>query len=429
MYLWLDHRDECLAPPRFPFTHRWLLGVLMFKALAVALGLAQITSCANSVCRLLETGRFTEREIALGRTALDHVVDFAALQPDAMLVVTGAEYGPDHRERVIQRWDPRRGSQSLFRIRLRDVIGEGIALSAEPQWWYTVAGDYANRWGAVFVTGSAETVTAPVFVPLPVRGLNRWLPLKGATPSGLYVFEDGAATRAMEVTPAGTGQTWTFAHYAVVPGWWSAQRLPDGSIALASLDAVPGSSPARVVLRILRQGGDADETLLQRGTQESRISTAAGAGTLAVVVETSDNGIDAFIVDVGTPVRFHRLPLTNSDEKGRFPVAERNGDGFVVAWIDVAGKSKFISARSLKQTSAGLGSATIGPIAYASERRPFLGIAPEDKEIRFLWERGGAFVQRRVPSELAGFELFSELRDKVCATFAALPPSRTPSPR
>jgi hypothetical protein len=201
-------------------------------------------------------------------------------------------------------------------------------------------------------------------------------------------------------------------------GWWAAERLADGSIALASLEGLPERLPSKVILRVLRSHGAEpayDEFVLQNGGESVRIVSAVQrSGVVAVVVERSLGAIEAFLVDPQTG-KSSRLSLSTSEEKARFPAVAATATGFVVAWADVAARPAVLRARAIERNSAAMLSSTIGPLAVTPDREPSLGIASEDEEDMFVWERGDGPAQRRLPAELAGFELLSDLKERLCS--------------
>jgi hypothetical protein len=379
------------------------------KILALVLGLAQLRSCANSFCGALDVQRFAPRTVRLHATAAQRVIDVAAMEGGVLLIVAGADDNPEDRERTVQRWSDRRGAELLFDAHFRDVIGEGVAATAGGQWWYTAAGNYENRWGAMFVVSNGS----PRFVALPIFGGNHWLPLKGEVPGGLYLYQDHDATRAMEAAPDGIRRSWTIPGAgAAMRGWWAAERLPDGAIALASLEGAPQRLPSKVHLRVLRDDSY-DEFLLESGSEANRVGIAAdrSRGTVMVVVERPQGAIDAFLVDLRSGSS-SRLRLSEADEKARFPAISATASGFVVAWTNLASRPAAIRARAIENGAPGLVAVTVGAIAVPPDREPVLRVVADDAEDVFAWEGS---MQRRLPSHLAGFGLMTELRERLCS--------------
>jgi len=399
----------------------------MIKIVAVALGLAQLRGCANSFCAALAMERYAARTMSLAPTTPQRVVDAAAAGAGALLLVSAAEDSPVDHERAVQRWSER-GAEPLLTIRLRDVIGEGVAASGGGGWWYTVAGNYKNQWGALFITSSGGAPAAPQFVPLTIGSEHRWLALKGDVPAGLHLFRDGEETRVTEVTAEGVRRSWS------IPGarpstrrWWAANRLADGSIALASLETLPAftdRSPSKVMIRILR--GDRDETsydefVLENGGEAARVVSAVGrSGGVAVVVERLRGAIEAFLVDPRSG-KSSRLLLSHAEEKARFPAVAATPAGFAVAWIDLAARPPSIRARSVERGSAGLVAVNVGYAVATPDREPLTCVLSDGEEDVFLWERSDAPARRRLPAELAGFELVSALKAWLCAVGSERP--------
>jgi hypothetical protein len=351
--------------------------------------------------------------------APQRVVDVAAVGPGALVVVSAADYNPVDHERTVERWSERRGAEPLFMIRLRDVIGEGVAAAGDGRWWYTVAGNYENRWGALFVSSAGAATVAPRLVSLPIGSEHRWLALKGEVPAGLHLFRDGEETRVTEVTAEGVRRTWMIQGARLAARrWWAAERLADGSIALASLEALPERLPSKVILRILRGGRDEpayDEFILQNGGEAVSIAAAVQrSGVLMVVVERPQGAIDAFIVEPRSG-KSSRLVLSSSEEKARYPAIVATEAGFAVAWADLAARPAVIRARSVENGSAGLVAATIGPVVVTPDSEPSFRIAFENQEDVFVWERADGPAQRRLPAELAAFELVTELKERLCS--------------
>ena len=71
----------------------------MLKVLAIALGLAQLRSCANSFCAAVSLERYAAHTMPLAATAPQRIVDVAALGRGALLVLSAAENSPVDQDR------------------------------------------------------------------------------------------------------------------------------------------------------------------------------------------------------------------------------------------------------------------------------------------------------------------------------------------
>ena len=373
----------------------------MFAALVVV---AQLKSCATNFCPALD---MSERATHTIRVSGPNVFDFAPLSDGDLLVLSGASSLPPRYERVIERWSERSGSQRLISLEWDDITGEGIVAVDDRNWWYTAGGVYRNRNSGMFITFVDGRADAPKFVSLPVPGENVWLPLRGAKPQGLYVFLDHGTPGAMRVTPDGIAVRWRFAEARMNGiGWWSAQLLPNGSIALVSLER------GRLVLRLLH--GAAYEEIYNQVADDAGLSTAVDAdGTLAIVTRTRAEAVEVILVDPADPAHARHISLTEPDERGSYPTVARSSSGFIVIWISGSDHA-WVRARSLTHTSAALWAATVGPIHVPPDTRPFMGAVYDGRDLLFLWDRG-AIAIRRLPTALASFELVSELNAKLCS--------------
>ena len=201
----------------------------------------------------------------------------------------------------------------------------------------------------------------------------------------------------------------TFDGSRIVRGHWSAQRLDDGRIAVVCADGDP-QREQRLLLRVLGDDGSVSERVLRTGKRFVYISTAVdAAGHLAIATETNVSPpiptVEAAIVDLSSdnPSPVNWFPL--DDRRGAMPEVIDTKSGFVAAWTRK--DDLHIHARNLPRA---LAPADIGTASIA--RRPLFLNRTSDGAVGIVWNDPPSY--RRVPSELSGFELLTELSARWC---------------
>lgn len=218
----------------------------------------------------------------------------------------------------------------------------------------------ADTWVATFPSGSCDLFQTGVFAPRPVaaypspdgRLLAVWTfdnsgvgPGSTRTEFHIRSLEDGGGCPTVtgfglwggdpQTYQPATGAVWAPDSSALIYG---ANRQPDGSVAMARLDATPGSSPTYVLGTV--EGcsvplGWSIENRLLANCATGITSFPLGAGITHV--------IDTFVPDPATPLeanrslflyRAHYLPGTNVIVFTK-AVPVTNTDGFVVPWLQV----------------------------------------------------------------------------------------------
>nr|MDQ3281398.1 hypothetical protein [Acidobacteriota bacterium] len=336
-----------------------------------------------------------------------------------LLVAARATLVLPNEERHLLRLTERFGAAPLTTLRLRFPVGEGAFTSSSRGWWYTVAGNHQpNRWGIAFVEWGAENEVRTAFVGLPLGVETIWLPLAAPAPQGVSVAQTAARDGVVlsYVTPGGVKNSWTVPRpLEVRPRQWSAQLLPDGTIAVVAIEGTP-DAPARVVLHLLDPHGASarEEIVLAESLDAWDLNSAVEAdGALAVVVRNA-SGIRGAIVDPHLQTAVHWRLLSESGESVSYPRVISAEPNFVVAWTSSRAGALQLRARTLKRKSADLAPTTIATVASRSGKTPFFTAISDEDELLFFWQSDG-LVTRRLPSDLGGYALLAAIHECFCA--------------
>ena len=368
-----------------------------FRLVLLLLGLTHLRGCFTPLCDAVRG--FSETSTVVTRTGTELLVSAVRGAEGNLAVATSMGFMPPEYHYTVVEMSESGGPNEIARFKLTSDFGG--ALSGENgKWWFSLAGRETEDHAALvaFVTPELRKVRVAVG-----GGGGEWLPFDGAEPRGLLVSFGAASHRAIEVTPGGARREWPLPVVnSFSTGWWAAERLAGGSIALVQYD----HSAASVILRIL--GSDVKELVLRDQLGGSaRVATAISAegDQLGVVIELKDGTIEAAVIGPVVPATIDWKKVTAKDDPGRYPAAAFHEGKLVVAWF--ASQTDQLRARTL--TGGHLGpAATIAPLHRRGNTLPAISILPEGEEILFVWQ-ADEITTRRVPAEFAGLNLIEAL--------------------
>lgn len=304
--------------------------------------------------------------------------------------------------------------------------GSDDFVAAGDDWWYVT---FDMRDGVPATTflesdGSRTTHLGPR-TEVPLYGANHWylVALAGEEPRALELTYTPENTAIRELDGSGAVRSWTLpiATNAAPVSTMTAERLPDGRIALFSNE--DGLS------MLLMSDDGAVETHVLRNVRIAQFDTAIDdAGRIAIVTARKDDGIiEAAILNTANSgnEEWHVL-----ERDARVLGAMREiqvvkvANGFIAAWVDDAGKR--IEATEIGERGTGGPVVDVGP---ASQRNAaaFFALQTEQDELRFWWEDGEYLFERRLPQSLSEFAVIQDFSRRVCG--AAETRGRTSRPR
>ncbi len=315
---------------------------------------------------------------------------------------------------------------SQWTVQLRG--SDGLAVTGK-DWWYVTLDDRAPRLrhelsdgtaAATFVKsdGSRKTYVMPPS-DVPQYAGPQWglVAVPGEQPRVLELTPASQATATLvrELDWSGASRSWRLPPVRLLWPFMTAERLPDGRIALFSNDA-------GLAMYLLSDGGNVD-TVALRNLPILQFDTAIDdAGRIAIAVARRDpDRIEAAVIDVANPGKAEWYPLRNDTRvTGLFrelQVVSRPG-GFAAAWINERDGRRTIEASEL--SASGHGGAIV-EVGQASPRgnAAFFDVQATQDELRFWWDDGEHLFQRRLPASLTAYAAYSVVRDfmqRFCTT-------------
>jgi hypothetical protein len=184
--------------------------------------------------------------------------------------------------------------------------GEALFLTGTGRWWYSLPYGGGSNSSVYLVTSEGAGVTQKKFDLREIPIL--WLPLRGEKPGGvmLSLGADRSTFYFDEVSDAGTRPLGSYPGH--LPGTapssrdWSAERLPDGRVAVLSIERSTGG-PWRFMLRVLDGNGGIAEASLPCADQfREALSTAMDrAGRIAAVALSPRGEVVSTSISVDEP--------------------------------------------------------------------------------------------------------------------------------
>ena len=364
----------------------------ILRLVLLALGLSHLRGCYAPLCDAARG--FGEIETVVTRAGMQAMTDAIRDAEGNLVVSTGIAFTPPEYHQTVIEVNRFVGPRDVAKFQLDHYFGEGLS-GADGKWWYSLAGTRKgdSTSGVFFVTPE------PRFVAVSRFSQGEWLPFDEAEPRGMLVEMSGERTRALEVTPGGVRRQWTLPvvnSFSI--GWWAAERLTDGSIALLQYDR----NTYNVILRIL--GQDVKELVLRDQLPHVWLASAVSpGGKLAVVIDRREGDIDAAIIDPAVTSAIEWKKVTTKAEPGRYPEAAFDGERLIVAWVgDHQLKARTITDGRLTPV------ATLAPLRRRGGGLPAITILPEGEEILFVWQ-ADEVMKRRVPADFSGLNLLEAL--------------------
>lgn len=293
-----------------------------------------------------------------------------------------------------------------------------IVIGTEAHWWLSRIGFEGRHQSVYFVERSDANRMSRIDVG---DNESTWLPLRGAVARGILVTvsEGGTSLAVSEVSPAGAKELAVFAWRRYEKGlsapMWSAEALPDGRIAIVSVDDLDEANVLR--LRVVSNGVPIERTLPCPARIDRTLGTAVDAsGRIAIVARTDKGEIVAMILDIDHPDSSQCRQLSAPGEvAAELPYASPSvvfaGDRFVAAWIR---DDRTIRACELERRE--LHPVVVDVAVDAELSLPYRQLLLGDGSfVRFVWkDRGGSVMTRRMPRELSSLALFLELQRLGC---------------
>jgi hypothetical protein len=292
--------------------------------------------------------------------------------------------------------------------------GEALVRTGQDQWWFSAASGNAPNPNVVFVTGGADGVNQ---IDIELHRLPLlWIPLRGETPAGVMLSLGGDRSTFMvdEVSPSGIHVLGTYPGHlpgsAPSPRQWSAERLPDGRIAILSIEQSAGG-PWRFVLRLFDgNGGLIESPLPCAGQFRDALATAVDrTGKIAAAAVSPAREVVSTLIDTNDPhsARCSVLSATGetvaSAPRGTLAIIA-DGDERIAAWIRDDGT---VRACQVARASTAI---DVGKNADVTNSLAHLISADESETVTFQWNTDRGIVMRRMPRALQGWALLDDIR-------------------
>lgn len=384
--------------------------------LLIAMVLAQLSSCAGTICKLWPDDTFAPTTVRM--TA--NVATVAPLPGGGLVVASSSPRGPNAIDMTYPGQDGLEREAAL--PPLQDIDTAWSVFRRESGWWFSRWGADAEGRAVFFVVDGAvrRRAVEPEHFPL------GWLPLRGEEPRGLLlsVAKEQPALRFDEVTLGGVK------HVAAFPWWqgyanheillasrWTAESLGEGRFAVIAVDGPEGA--LALTLRVIDNGTVTEHALPCIASFDHPIASARGPGdTIAVVGRSAKGEILAALVDVRTPEAARCRVISGVDEVATRPLylygppaVIWSSDRFIAAWVRNGGTVRACELGTLRAQPIVV---NVGENANGEDPLRQL-LHPDGDNVAFTWrDRSGDAVVRRMPTQLAGYGLMRELRDRVC---------------
>jgi hypothetical protein len=300
--------------------------------------------------------------------------------------------------------------------------GEALFLTGTGRWWYSRPYGGGSNSSIYFVTSEAAGVMQRKFdlrdVPL------LWLPLRGEKPGGvmLSLGPDRSTFYLDEVSDSGTRPLGSYPGH--LPGTapssrdWSAERLPDGRVAVLSIEQSTGG-PSRFMLRVLDGNGGIAEAGLPCADQfrEALITAMDRAGRIAAVALSPKGELVSTTISVDEPqsTRCRVLSMpgeTVANPNLVSPSVIAAGDELIAAWIRSDGT---VRACQIGNQAAPINVVDVGRNAETQDTLAHLVSADGGETVTFTWKTDRGIVMRRMPAALDGYALVTEI-ERLCSS-------------
>jgi hypothetical protein len=292
--------------------------------------------------------------------------------------------------------------------------GEALVRTGQDQWWFSAASGDVSKPNVVFVTGGTDGVKQMV---IDLHRLSLlWIPLRGETPAGVMLSRgsDRSTFIIDKVSPSGVQALGSYPGHlpgnAPSPRQWSAERLPDGRIAILSIEQSVGG-PSRLMLRVSDGHGGFTESPLPCADQfrESLATTVDRNGMIAAVALSPARQVVTTLIDVNDANDVRCNVLSAAGETAALaprgsPAIDVTGNERIAAWIRDDG-----NVRACQITK---GSTVVDVGERADTTAPLAHLIGDDGEetVTFLWSGDRGIVTRRLPRALQGWALLDDIR-------------------
>ncbi len=378
----------------------------------VLLFLAQLSGCAGFLCSLPDA-ELKPRQLSISFPSIEAI---GRLSADDFVVVTRPSRAPTALEvtHIVSNHEETIGTTpALFPCDTNQFV-----FGNQNRWWFSVQGNQGAQ-SSVFFFVSGEQ-NQPRRVNLPRRFPLVWLPIRGDEPRGVEVSVENEqpSLRIDEVTPSGTKLIAAFPwweagfQHTVLSSRWSAEALGEGRFAVVAVDGPPGGMTLR--LRVVGDRAEPVESPIPCSVAiDYPLATAVdGSGRLAVVGRAKDGSVVGVTVDAARPESARCSVISAPGEVAAMPpfgtpAVVWSGEAFVSAWIREDGTVRVSELGKPGVVDAGRG---------ADVHQPLHQLLYTDGDyVTLVWkERGGAFVERPLPRNVAGYAFATEVSRLFC---------------
>jgi hypothetical protein len=351
------------------------------------------------LCWLCVLARLANVEAVAGFDSAGRVQHAAQVGEDVVVVThAAADRVVTRAGAVVARVRPGRAGVDYLPRGSDDLIVSGSG------WWYASLDGVEDRPATTFVKSDGSRVTHASPASGPVR--SYLIALAGDEPRALDFSSTLESTLVRELDWSGVVRSWQLPREYELWPHMTAERLPDGRIALFS-------SRAGLTMYVLSDDGAVDTRVLSN-LHFSQFATAIDdAGRIAVVVANNQSGtIEASIVDADADRDPEWLVLRrDASVMGRLREMRivRGADGFIAMWIN-EGSQRRIEAVNLRANSE------VVTIGNASPRgnTAFFDVQAFGEELIVFWDDGEHLFRRRVPASLPALAVIDAAK-RVCA--------------
>lgn len=267
--------------------------------------------------------------------------------------------------------------------------------------WSGEGGD----WGACWEVGDG----------LPGQGIRLWVPLRGDDPAGLHLTLTHDALSVVEVELAGARGSWTLPPVtprSLTPSHHSAERLPDGRIALVAIEE-GRQGPGRVLLHLLGAQGEVSDSVLAEGNRYGGVATELDErGRLVVALNVTRDGkelVEVAAIEAGE-TSAGEWRTVSGDGAASSPRLIEVEHGMVAAWIE-RGMSGELELRAcdVRGDRPHPLSIRVGTMGFDSPRTHRFAAHAVDEQPLFVWYAAEGVTARRVPPSVSGLAVLEQL--------------------
>ena len=298
----------------------------------------------------------------------------------------------------------------------RYVPGEALVRTGQDQWWFSATSGSASKETVAFVTADATGVRQ---TSIDVRPLSLlWVPIRGEKPGGIMLSfgaDDRSKFLVDEITESGMRSLGSYPSHlpgtAPLPSFWSAERLPDGRIAMLSIERTI-DSPWRFMLRLFDGNGGVAESPLPCADQfrESLTTQIDRNGKIAAVALTPKREVATTLIDVSAPQNTRCRVISPAGEstvltgRGGTPAILVAGDDRIAAWIRDDGTLR--ACQIAKEPSI------VDVADHVDTMLPLAHLVSADgsEMLTFTWNSDRGILVRRLPRALPGFALLTDIQ-------------------